>query len=105
LKPTAGGRALVSSEARSLIGSLSILGYEPPGPGQLVLNSLPVGLGGGPKLKVLNPVVIALTVLVMNSLVRSKRPTKVLLHHLSVLKYLPAPDLLDDVAVFSGMPG
>jgi hypothetical protein len=27
------GCALVSSEARSLIGSLSILGYEPPSPG------------------------------------------------------------------------
>jgi len=63
-------RALVSSEARSLIGSLSILGYEPSSPGQLVLDSLPVGLGGRPKFKVLNPVVITLAVLVMNPLVR-----------------------------------
>jgi hypothetical protein len=83
------GRAFVSSEARSPIGSLSILGYEPPSPGQLVLNSLPAGLGGGPKFEVLNPVVITLAVFVVNPLVRSERSAEMPFHHLSVLKDPP----------------
>lgn len=68
-------------------------------------STLPVGLGGRPKLKVLNPVVIALTVLVMNPLVRSKRSAEVLRHHFPVLKDPPAIDLLAHVTVLCGTPG
>jgi hypothetical protein len=98
-------RALVSSEARSLIGSLSILSYEPSSPGQLVLNPLPVRLGGRPKFKILNPVVITLTVLVVHPLVRKQWAPEVVGHHYSMLKYLFAVDQLDYVAVLGGVPG
>lgn len=64
-----------------------------------------MGLRGGPKLKVLNPVIIALAVLMVDSLAGQKRSTKMLLHHLSVLKNPATLDHLAHVTVLSGMPG
>lgn len=67
-----------------------------------ILDSLTLGMGGSPKLQILDPVVGALAVAVMNHLVRTKRATDVPCHHQSMFTNIGRSP--DQVAEFSRDP-
>lgn len=75
------------------------IGIELHDPLSQILGPLTGGLWRHPQLKVVDTVLVPLTVLVMDVLVRQKRPTEVLLHDEAMFHYLSTADMQDAITV------